>query len=408
MFNNILDAINWVEHQPRFKEKVSLDDLKKAYDLLNLDFSNVKKIHIGGTNGKGSTQAFITSTLVDSKISVGSFTSPYLVVFNERIRINNENISDLELLNLINFLYDFNEKLVDFKLSFFEIVTLMAFKHFYDKKVSTIIMEIGIGGRLDATNIINYDATVITSVGLDHMKQLGSTIDLIANEKIRALKKNGNLYAFVLGEVKDIFISYAKSMNANYFILDKTMINEISSSKFIYNNLEFNLSLLGSFQQTNAILAFEVLRKLYPNIKTNDILDSFSKTKWAGRLEEISKNIYIDGAHNEPAINALMISVNSLFKNYKVTILYSALKDKDINKMLEIIKKYNYKIILTSFPDFRFMSLEPFSSKDILYVEDGFKVYQNLKENIKEDEVVIITGSLHFIGYIKQMLLKSK
>ena len=171
-FNNVLEAISWLEHQPRFKEKVDLNSLKDKFFKLNIDLSNIKKIHIGGTNGKGSTNAFLSEILIENNLKVGSFTSPYLVVFNERIKINNENIKDSDLLNYINYFYQFNLELYalnNIKLSFFEILTLLSLKYFHDNNVDVIIMETGIGGRLDATNILNYDASIITSIGFDHV-----------------------------------------------------------------------------------------------------------------------------------------------------------------------------------------------------------------------------------------------
>ena len=197
-FNNLTDSLNWLESQTKFKKKESLEPMKKALDLLNINLDNIKKIHVGGTNGKGSTSAFLTNILISNNLKVGTFTSPYLIKFNERIKVNNENINDDDLLNLINEIYNFNELLFDkegYHLSFFELLTLMAFKYFSELKLDVIIMEIGIGGRLDATNIINYDATIITSIGLDHIKVLGSTIEEIAKEKLGALKRGGILIA---------------------------------------------------------------------------------------------------------------------------------------------------------------------------------------------------------------------
>ena len=149
MFKSIVEAVSWLESQSRFRPKTSLDYILNAYNLLDLDLSNTKKIHVAGTNGKGSTSAFITNVLVDRNISVGTFTSPYLVTFNERIRVNNINISDDDLLANINYFYNLNEELFikyEYRLSFFEIITLMSFKYFSDSKVDVIVIEVGICG----------------------------------------------------------------------------------------------------------------------------------------------------------------------------------------------------------------------------------------------------------------------
>jgi len=401
-FSNNLEAITWLENQVRFNNKKDLNLLFQSYNKLNLNLSNTKKIHIGGTNGKGSTAAFISSALINNNLKVGLFTSPYLVKFNERIKINNIDINDSDILSLINYFYNFNEELfneLNYKLSFFEIITLMAFKHFSDNNCDVIIIEIGIGGRLDSTNIINYDATVITNIGFDHMKVLGDTLEAIALEKVGALKLNGHLITTANSQ-SDTFNNYASNVEATLNIIDKSLIKPVNTNLFYYKDNLFNINLMGDYQRENAVLAYETVKYLY-NFSDDKIIDSLKDTYWPGRLEQIKPNVYIDGAHNKPAIEALFRNVNSIFKDKKVTVVFSALKDKDINEMLNIIKSYNFKIVLTSFPDFRFESLEQYTTNDIKYVEDSVTLLNDLSNVIKEDEVLIITGSLHFIGYIK-------
>lgn len=401
-FSNNIEAITWLENQVRFNNKKDLNLLFQTYNKLNLNLSNTKKIHIGGTNGKGSTAAFISSALINNNLKVGLFTSPYLVKFNERIKINNIDINDSDILSLINYFYNFNEELfneLNYKLSFFEIITLMAFKHFSDNNCDVIIIEIGIGGRLDSTNIINYDATVITNIGFDHMKVLGDTLEAIALEKVGALKLNGHLITTASSQ-SDTFNNYASNVEATLNIIDKSLIKPVNTNLFYYKDNLFNINLMGDYQRENAVLAYETVKYLY-NFSDDKIIDSLKDTYWPGRLEQIKPNVYIDGAHNKPAIEALFRNVNSIFKDKKVTVVFSALKDKDINEMLNIIKSYNFKIVLTSFPDFRFESLEQYTTNDIKYVEDSVTLLNDLSNVIKEDEVLIITGSLHFIGYIK-------
>lgn len=406
-FSNVNDAIKWLETQVRFKGEKDLGLLKKSFELLNIDLSNMKKIHIGGTNGKGSTSAFINSALIDHNLNVGMFTSPYLVKFNERIKFNNKDISDEELIDLINYFYDFNDELftkINFKLSFFELLTLMALKYFYDKKCDVIIMEIGIGGRLDSTTILNYDITAITNVGYDHMKILGNTLEEIANEKIGALKDNGHLVSTVDNIAKEIFIERAKILNATYKIIDKSLIKPINNNLFYYDSKLFELNMIGNFQRENASLAYEVVKYLF-KFSDEAIIKAFKNTYWPGRLEQIRPKVYLDGAHNKPGIEALFNSIDSIFKDKKVKIIFSALKDKDIREMLSIINSQNVdEIILTSFPDFRFESLESFTTDKIKYVEDAINLINSVDNDLKEDEVLLITGSLHFIGYIKSNL----
>jgi len=403
-FNNITEAIDWLQNQHKFNGKKDLNLFKQAFIDLNIDLSNIKKIHVGGTNGKGSTASYINNVLVNNGKKVGLFTSPYLVTFNERIRINSSYITNDDLLSLINHFYNYNEYLYNkyrYKLSFFEILTLLSLKYFYDMKCDVIIMEIGIGGNLDSTNIINYDVTLITNIGFDHMKVLGNTLEEIALEKIKALKNNGHLITTMDEKFEPLIKSYISSISATYHLIDSKLIKEVDNNRFNYKDLNFNLLMLGDYQRKNAVLAYEGIKYLF-DFEDENIIKYINQTIWQGRFEEIYPNIYIDGAHNVDAVSSLFLNVEKLFKNKKVTVVYSALKDKDINAMLNIIRRYNYEIILTSFPDFRFESLENFIGKNISYKPNSLELIKNLKNNISKDEVIIITGSLHFIGYIKQ------
>lgn len=404
MFNNINDAITWVSTQVKFREKTDLSIMNLAFRKLDLDLSNIKKVHIAGTNGKGSTNAFLSEILIENNLKVGSFTSPYLVVFNERIKINNENIKDSDLLNYINYFYQFNLELYalnNIKLSFFEILTLLSLKYFHDNHVDVIIMETGIGGRLDATNILNYDASIITSIGFDHVEQLGDTLEKIASEKVHILKENGYLIAAVSEEIKLQYSLYARNINAQIKFIDDNSINLIDNNTFKYLNNTYKINLLGDYQRMNSVLAINAAKYLY-NIDDNIIEKALINTKWPGRLEEISDNVYIDGAHNDPAIKALTRNIKTIFKNKDITILFSALKGKDVLGMLNELSLVSEKIVLTSFPDFRFESLSKYQTNEIAYFEDGLKQLNLLIENKKANEVIIVTGSLHFIGYIKK------
>lgn len=404
MFKNLTDAVDWFVRQVRFREKTDLSIMKTAFNKLNIDLSNIKKVHIGGTNGKGSTNAFLSEILIDANYKVGSFTSPYLIDFNERLKINNKNIEDLDLLNLINYFYKFNEDLFEkegVRLSFFEMCTLMSFKYFSDEAVDVMIIEVGIGGRLDATNILDYDVSIITSIGYDHMNQLGDTLSSIGYEKVSILKKAGYLVTGVSGELKDNFINYANNVEGTIEFINENDIKPLNNNEFNYLNNKYYLNLLGDYQRMNAMLARKAALKLY-DIEESLIIKSLEKALWQGRLEEIAPNVYIDGAHNEDAIKALARNLKELFKGKKITILYSALRGKDVEAMLEILKTSSEKIVLTAFPDFRYDSLEPFAKGDITFNENALESLNSLITNQSENDVIVVTGSLHFIGYIKK------
>lgn len=410
MFYNIDDAINWVIRQTKFREKTDLSIMKEAFEMLNINLDEIKKIHLAGTNGKGSTGAFLSEILVSNNYKVGWFTSPYLVKFNERVKINNLDINDNDLLKYINYFYDFNEALYlknNVKLSFFEILTLLSFKYFKDNNVDVMLIEVGIGGRLDATNIIDYDVSIITSIGFDHMQQLGDTLESIAYEKVAILKKHGYLITNVNESLKKLMINYSKDLNATIKFIDNDAIKVINNYEFKYLNQDYIINLLGDYQRSNAVLAIEAAKYLF-NLSYDAIKIGLSRANWPGRLEEMFDNVYIDGAHNEPAIEALVRNIKVLFKDKKITILFSALKGKDVSKMLNLFNDVSKKIILTSFDDLRFESLKEYETNNIKYLENGFLQLQKLINKQEPNEIIIATGSLHFIGYLKQEYNKTK
>jgi dihydrofolate synthase / folylpolyglutamate synthase len=412
MFNHLNDAIFWIENRFKFRPKTDLIKMKNAYDMLNLDLGHIKKIHVAGTNGKGSVASFISHILIENNLKVGTFTSPYLVSFNERIRYQFENISDDDLLNLINYIYDFNEKYLEIylePLSFFELLTLMSLIYFHQMNVDVIVMEVGIGGLLDATNILNYDLSLIVSIGYDHMKQLGDTLESIALNKLGILKKNNHLITTVDEKLYELFNDYAKNVGASISFLNYKDITILSYNPitYLYKGIKYQLNLLGNYQILNSLLSIEAVFYLYPTIDTLTVQKALLKAKWDARLEKIAHHVYLDGAHNIDAIISLGEIKKSLFHDKKVYVIFSALKDKDISLMLNELKKFSHEVILTSFEDERF-DLDELKKYPFLVIEDFMKSYQYVLDKFDDDSVLMITGSLHFAGYVKKLALSNK
>src|SRR5690554_2856961 len=271
MFNNVQNAIDWIESQLRFRPKTNLDHMKHALSMLQLQLDHIKKIHVTGTNGKGSVCMMTTQVLVEAGYKVGTFISPYLVRFNERIKLNAKDIDDESLLKSINNIYELNQRYflkTGFKLSFFELMTLMAFTYFSEVKVDVIVIEVGIGGLLDATNILNYDVSVITNVGLDHMKQLGDSLEQIAANKLGILKTGGHLITSVNEALHEQIKIYSdEKLATTQFIFDKDVSTVSEKPHTIkYKNKNYKLSLLGNYQRLNAVLAIEIVQYLYPDV----------------------------------------------------------------------------------------------------------------------------------------------
>ena len=410
MLTNLTSAISWIESQIKFKPKTDLNRMQQAYEMLHLDLSKMKKIHVAGTNGKGSVCAYLTHILMEAGYKVGTYTSPYLISFNERIKLQFENISDDDLFNLIKKVYDFNfefEKQVGEFLSFFELLTLMALIYFQDQEVDVIVMEVGLGGLLDATNILNYDLSLITSIGYDHMKQLGPTLESIASNKLGIVKQGNHLITTVDSSLKNQFKDYVDHVSGTvefYTLSDLVKLSDYPLT-FTHENETYQLSLLGDYQLLNALLSIKAIHYLYPHISNEMIKDGLFKTKWAGRLEKLEDQVYLDGAHNTHAIDQLNLLSKTLFKDKHIIVIFSALADKEIDKMLYILKSFASKVILTSFNDSRYISLKPYENEDFIYIEKIEDAISFAKKEMNKDSIILFTGSLHFAGFIKKLYL---
>ncbi|BCR36057.1 bifunctional folylpolyglutamate synthase/dihydrofolate synthase [Mariniplasma anaerobium] len=409
MFKDIKEAIYWIETQTKFKPKTDLSRMKFAYNMLDLSFKDTKFIHVGGTNGKGSVCSYLTHIFLEMGLSVGTYTSPYLISFNERIRMNGLMINDEDLLVEINEIYTFNEtflKAYGEHLAFFELLTLMALSYYHKTKVDVIIMEVGLGGLLDATNVINCDVSLITNIGFDHMKQLGNTLESIASNKLGILKSKNHLISTVDKELYPYFISFMKDMDVTYRLINDLAYQVVSLNpvNYIYQHETYSVSLLGKHQILNSILAIEAALYVYPSIDMKTIQKGLKKAIWAGRLESIADQVYIDGAHNAHALSALSDSLSETFKDKNIHVLFSALGDKDIKAMLDIVKTFSSSIVITSFDDFRYKDLSEYTDQSIFYIKDFNEAFNQLYNKLTSNDILLITGSLHFVGYAKKML----
>ncbi|MBE0700480.1 MAG: glycoside hydrolase family 127 protein, partial [Acholeplasmataceae bacterium] len=405
MFITLGVAVNWIEAQLKFKPKSDLDRMQAAYQMLDIHLDDIKKIHVAGTNGKGSVCSYLTHVLMEAGYHVGTYTSPYLLKFNERLRYDFIDIEDQDLLESINFIYDFNEyflKTFGETLSFFELLTLMSMRYFEMKQVDVIVMEVGLGGLLDATNVLNYDLSLICSIGFDHMRQLGNTLESIAYNKLGILKPGNHLITTVDPTLHPFFEAHVSKVGAtaNYYTEKDVMkISDLPLS-FVVDDIIYTLSMIGDFQLLNALLAIQAIRYLLPNLEPSIIQKGLKKAIWPGRLDRVKeKNIYIDGAHNTHAIQALEKTSKSLFKHQKIWVLFSALGDKDIVGMLEIISGFAERITLTSFPDFRFQPLEGYETKHIPYIEGALVAMEKLEKEM-DDIIDIIADAQQDDGYL--------
>ena len=309
---------------------------------------NFPSIHVAGTNGKGSTCLMISSILKDINLKVGTYTSPHLIKFNERIRVNNVEISDDYICSFIE---QNEEKIKQIKSTFFETTTAMAFSYFKDQEVDVAVIETGLGGRLDSTNVLYPQVTVLTSISLDHTNILGSNLEQIAFEKCGIIKKNIPLVSAIQKKkVKSIIIDKTNELEAPYLEIEEPKMIKLTSqgTKFTYQNNNYETPLLGYHQAHNAALAFEACNIFLDNISTNQINQGLKKTVWKGRFQKICNDpfIYYDVAHNYDGILSTINSLKSIYKKKPIG-LFVMKSDKEANLIIKAVDERFDKLLLS-------------------------------------------------------------
>ena len=344
------------------KRRENIDDLKLIYALLGKPCNSVKIIHIAGTNGKGSTATFLENILLEAGYNVGKFTSPHILRYNERILYNRQMIDDEEIVENYFFLKQMienckreNENLKDIYLNFFEITTFIALMFFAKKNPDFLVIETGLGGRLDATNIINSDIALITNITFDHTAILGNSLKEIAYEKAGIIKNRELcIYADSLPELEEEInkktensINIIKKYNDMEIELDKTNYKTLIK----FQNNEFILPLFGKFQANNFLLAYETAK--FYNIDNETIQNGVHKVYWPARFEffSVEPSIILDAAHNDDSIRKLIENLTEIYKRNEVIIITSLLETKDFEKVFIKLEKITDKIFITSLKD---------------------------------------------------------
>lgn len=409
----------------------SLKAMKFLMDEFKHPEDKIKTIHIAGTNGKGSATEMITNVLINEGYTVGKFISPHLIHYNERISVNNNNISNIEMEELIEKINPAIEKYnstSDVSITLFELETTMAFLYFEQKKCDFVVLETGLGGMYDCTNIINHPlVSIITSIGYDHMNILGNTLPEIAYQKAGIIKRNSHTVIFEEEpEIDNVFISECKKKNSILRIVKKKDIFNYSFDDnyqyFDYKNFKaITINLKGKVQIKNACLCletFNILNELGYHVNMISIQKGLSTVIHKGRMEQINDNpiIIYDGAHNEPAIKNFQDMVKMYYNKMKRVYIISILKRKDYNKMLKLIAQdKEAKFILTSgnnsetyaSGDELFECIKQFTEIDKIYkknLEDAIK--EALNSNI--DTVNFVIGSFYTYGTVIDIIQKNK
>lgn len=375
-------------------------------------------VHIVGTNGKGSTTSYLQNILTKSGYQVGTFTSPYITRFNERISINGTEIPDKELISIVEkaqALLNDLENNTDFdRPTEFELVTLLMFLYFDLKQVDIAIIEAGIGGRLDSTNVLSPELVICTSIGFDHTETLGNSLLDISNHKAGVMRENTpTLLGRVSAEVEHFFNQKSHDLQAPLAVIDREIQllpkdnQTIQVSYDYWESPDLKLPMLGRHQENNAGLAVTAARLLtptFPKITNKSIQDGICDTHWPGRSEWIGNNIYLDGAHNPQGIASLKQVLKDNFTNRKIHILFAGLRRKPLANLLEELKDYD--ITVTSFDFFEALPLNDYP-QNFKYAAD-YREWLAQAESADSDDLLVVTGSLYFISEVRNYLINEK
>ncbi|WP_261133109.1 folylpolyglutamate synthase/dihydrofolate synthase family protein [Bacillus sp. Marseille-Q3570] len=427
------ETLYWIHELLAFGMKPGLLRMEWMLKELGHPERDLTAIHLAGTNGKGSTLTYMRCILQEAGFTVGTFTSPYIERFNERISINGEPMTDDELVSVANDVRPIAEKLAATDLGTpteFEVVTILSIVYFARyRKADIILFETGLGGRLDSTNVIEPILTGITNVGYDHTAILGNTLQEIAYEKSGIIKAGVPIVTGVeQAEAIKVVEEKAKEQKApitrlkkDYFITDHVVLEEgesftLKSPSRIYENLRVKMN--GYHQVKNAAMAIVLIESLGERIdlkiQEQHIFDGLFQAQWPGRFEQVNENplIILDGAHNKEGIESLKQTLTSHYPNRKKRIIFSALRDKPVNEMLSELYDCIDHLMFTSFDFPRASSAESlferseYEPKDL---EEDFNTALSLEmDRMGEEDVLVITGSLYFISMAREIFKNMK
>ncbi len=426
-----LKTLKYLEKLRVLGSNYGLERTERLLDLLGNPHKKLKLIHIAGTNGKGSTSSILGKVLIEHGYKVGFFNSPHLEEIEEIIRINDNNIAEEELVNLLDEIKPYVNKVVKEGYKHpteFEVLTCVMFLYLYRQEVDFGVIEVGLGGRLDSTNVITPILSIITSISLDHTNILGNTVEEITSEKVGIIK--GNIPVITCNqkdEVTDIIKSKALLTNSKLTIVDLNEFNllEIVNDDIPYQRVSINfnnnkytldLALLGKHQIINLSLAIKVLEELqnlnYINVEINKLYEGVKSVKWKGRLEVLKKDPYIviDGAHNISGIEFLKSNIEEYFKYKNLYLILGILNDKNVEEMVKLISPLATEVYTVTPNSIRAASANELKEIVLKYnnnciaFNDYNKAIQLSLSKANKDDLIIVSGSLYMIGEIRKIL----
>ena len=413
----------WILDRMKYKRKYGLERMRMLMSLLENPQDDYPIIHVTGTNGKGSTIAMLSSLFVHHGQKVGAFVSPHLIDYTDRFLIDGNVMSEEDFEIVGELVRQAEVTLIDEyePLSFFEIMTAMALVYFSRKKVEVALLEVGIGGLLDTTNIVHSTMSVITSIGMDHEEMLGNTLEEIAIQKTGIFKQNQEV---VLGklptEALQVTEVVGKAYNCGIHQFEREFNIEPFEKGLVFTNADTQihiprLNLKGNYQLENAAVVLECFlrfeKKFQLPIELSAIQESFQTVTWPGRMEVVhqSPTVILDGAHNIHALKRFVETVKQYGEDgEQQTILFSALKRKHYKEMVDYLRKELSKarLVLTTFDYVGAIEKTDYSSSEVEFVEDAQQFIDECLKQASSKESLWITGSLYFISFIRKFFVK--
>lgn len=435
MIESYAEALNFIHGRTKFKKIPTLDRMKLFLERLGNPQKGLKYVHVTGTNGKGSTVAMLRAVLMETGLNIGSFTSPFITRFNERIALNAKPISDEDLTRFARkvepVVQQLDQELPTGGPTEFEIDTAIMFCYFAEKQPDLVLLEVGIGGLYDSTNVITPLVSVITTVSWDHMKYLGDTLAKIAHQKAGIIKEK---VPVVIGRLSpsahQVIMEEATEKNAKVYELGKDFsarkINHnVIKAEIIYDggqlhHFRSNLGLAGDYQVENSAIAITtvqiVLKKLGIPVVAADLKKGLALTQWPGRMETVINEplVLLDGAHNLPGMQALVKTIHDDFSDREAYVLVAILADKQYELMLgELASLGNVHLMVTNFagpgpqrPSANLTTtISEFKTKHPIQVAENWQTgFVKLSQELAADDVMIITGSLYFVSEVRKNL----
>lgn len=433
------EALDYIEGLEIFGIKLGLSRIRRLLELLDLPQERYRSIHVTGTNGKGSASAMLARILRQSGLHVGLYTSPHLTSYTERVRLDGQNISEQEFADCVETIKTYAERMVqegEECPTQFEVLTALAFFYFAMKHVDYAVIEVGLGGLLDSTNVIVPEVSVITNVSLEHADRCGGTLAGVARHKAGIIKEGVPVVTAATGESLDIIRAQAEAKNADIFVLGEDFIVEpggfdaergnqritFSSGLLGVANLDFDLHLLGYHQQQNAacaIMAAALLHNVEPKVDRQSVAEGLRLVDWAARFEVLhlqtaagEQQVVVDGAHNPAGARALRSSLAEYFPVQERVFLLGILHDKAIEEILDVLLRQNDTVVVTRPSSWRAEPPEALAQRilgrvqHVEAVADPYEAADRALELAAGKRLLVTSGSLYLVGDVREYLLQ--